>query len=56
MGRKKKLFGRIVENQRAKKKDAENEAKQHMKDKEKEITPQEHEERLKALREAGLIK
>ena len=56
MGRKKKLFGRIVENNRAKKRDLDKEADERMKQKEEEITPKEHEERLKALKEAGLIK
>lgn len=51
MGRKKQMVKRLVENRRTAVSD-----ELRKRDKEKEVSKEEHEERLKKLKELGLIK
>lgn len=54
IGRKKAMVKLIIDNGRFMAKELGNEARKRVK--EEKVTPEEHEERLKKLKEAGLLK
>lgn len=55
MGRKKAMVRQIIERQRNKRKEKDKEAEKKWADSTKEITPEDDAERIKKLKEAGLL-
>lgn len=55
MGRKKAMVRQIIENQRGKRRERDKEAEKKWADANKEITPEDDAERIKRLKEAGLL-
>jgi SHS2 domain-containing protein len=56
MGRKKQGVANLIAYRRSKVRDEVNKLKEKAKEKEEEITPEEHERRIKALKEMGILK